>query len=63
MGAAQLAAACSEGMRPGRTELPREWRDYVRLLHEHLARVRQQTPECLQRLEEVAGPGDRGTRS
>jgi two-component system sensor histidine kinase RpfC len=63
MGAAQLAAACSEGMRPGRTDLPREWRDYVRSLHEHLARVRQQTPECLQRLEEVAGPGDRGSKS
>lgn len=60
MGASQLAAACSEGMRPSRAELPQDWRSYLRSLHEHLARVRLRAPEALQRLQELADPGDRG---
>lgn len=60
MGASQLAAACSEGMRPNRSDLPKEWRSYLRSLHEHLARVRLRAPEALQRLQELADPGDRG---
>jgi two-component system sensor histidine kinase RpfC len=63
MGATQLAAACSEGMRPARSHLPRDWRTYLRSLHEHLARVRLRAPEALQRLEELADPGDRGSKA
>lgn len=60
MGAAQLALAAGEGMRPQREDLPREWRGYVSSLQEHLARVRQQAPEALQRLQEVGDSNDRG---
>ncbi len=60
MGASQLAAACGEGMRPARAELPQEWRVYVRSLQEHLLRVRQSAPEVMQRLQELSDPGDRG---
>jgi two-component system sensor histidine kinase RpfC len=63
MGAAQLAAACSEGMRPARADLPRDWRTYLRSLHEHLARVRLRAPEALQRLQELADPGDRDSKA
>jgi two-component system sensor histidine kinase RpfC len=63
MGAAQLAAACGEGMRPSRSDLPTEWRSYLRSLHEHLARVRLRAPEALQRLQELADPGDRGSKA
>jgi two-component system, sensor histidine kinase RpfC len=63
MGASQLAAACSEGMRPARSDLPREWRSYLRSLHEHLARVRLRAPEALQRLHELADPGDRDSKA
>jgi two-component system sensor histidine kinase RpfC len=60
MGASQLAAACSEGMRPARAELPQEWRAYVRSLQEHLLRVRQLAPEVLQRLQALSDSGDHG---
>ena len=63
MGATVLAAACSEGMRPARADLPRDWRSYLRSLHEHLARVRLRAPEALQRLQELADPGDRGSKA
>ena len=63
MGATMLAAACGEGMRPARSDLPRDWRTYLRSLHEHLARVRLRAPEALQRLQELADPGDRGSKA
>jgi two-component system sensor histidine kinase RpfC len=54
MGATQLAAACSEGMRPMHADMVREWRPYLASLHEHLARVRMHAPEVLQRLQALA---------
>jgi two-component system sensor histidine kinase RpfC len=60
MGATQLSAACDEGLRPARHDLPRTWQSYLRALHDHLARVRQRVPGALQRLREQAPAGDRG---
>jgi len=60
LGATQLAAACGEGLRPARHDLPRTWQTYLRALHDHLARVRLRAPEALQRLRDQAPAGDRG---